>query len=246
MIRPTSALIVGLFLAGCAREAPPEMAPPDPPRQAVTLGESCALSPAPQGSSPPRRIFVELATLEGDWAAIMGPNVGAAPSAAAPRTFSQALADPRWKAISVRHLMANDGVRQTLPWQAEPPRGSTGCPATERWELSIVPRVVGRSPVTVQAEVQILPAPPLGVAPDTWHVPPGCGARTTVVLHDQQVIVLSGFPASAEAKVGVTTTLTPYVIWEEADLQRLLACKRKLRPANADVARSIPPQTPTP
>jgi hypothetical protein len=206
------------------------------------VGEPCALSSAQPASTTPPRIFVELATLEGDPAAIQQPlaTVG---KVAAPRTFSQMLADPRWKAISVRHVIASDGVRQTFPWEFPPPSASTGCPASERWDLSMTPHVTGHSPVTVRLDLQILPAPPSGAASDTPRVPPGCGARTTVVVHDQQVIVLSGFPApTGAANIGLTTTVTPYVIWEDADLQRLLECKRKRSRVNGAAMRAIPPE----
>lgn len=156
------------------------------------------------------------------------------------------LADAQWKAITVRHMIAADGTRQTFPWEFDPPRASTGCPAADRWDLSIAPRVTGQSPVMVSIELRILPPPPPGMAPDAWHVPPTCGARTTLVLRDQQLIVLSGFPAFAGASAGVVTTVTPYVIWEDRDLERLLECKRKLAQPNRDVVRSVPPQTPAP
>ena len=156
------------------------------------------------------------------------------------------VADPRWEAVSVRHLIAGDGVRKTFPWEVEPPSGSSGCPAAERWDVSVVPHVTGRSPVTVSMEVRILPAPPPGMTAGTWQVPPTCGTRTTLVVRDQELIVLSGFPASAGASARVMTTVTPYVIWEDADLERLLECKRKLAQPSRDVVRSVPPQTPAP
>lgn len=237
-------LILGLLLAGCARDAPAEMPPTDQGRVAPLVGEPCALSSAPRAPSTPPYIFVELATLEGDVTSIQQPNAAAGKSAAAPRTFSQMLADPRWKAISVRHVIANDGIRQTFPWEFEPPRASAECRASERWgwELSMTPHVTGYSPVMVRVDLQILPAAPPGAPRDTSHVPPDCGVRTTLVVRDQQVVVLSGFPASAGATVGLVTTVTPYTVWEDADLRRLIECKGKNAQTNPDVVRTIPPQ----
>jgi hypothetical protein len=220
------------------------MPPTDQGRETPIVGEPCVLSSAPQAPSTPPRIFVELATFEGDMASIQPPNAAAGQGTAAPRTFSEMLAESRWKTITVRHVIASDGVRQTFPWEFGPPRASTECPASERWELSLTPQVTGHSPVTVRMDVQIRPTPPPGAAPDTMPVPPGCGAQTTLVVRDQELIVLSGFPAPADAKVGLTTTVTPYVIWEDADLRRLLECKGKHTQTNVDVVRSIPPQTP--
>jgi hypothetical protein len=94
----------------------------------------------------------------------------------------------------------------------------------------------------VHVEVQILPAPPPGVAPDQWQVPPDCGARTTLVARDQQLFVLSGFPQSERGEL--VTTLTPYVIWEDSDLQRLAECKRKSRDRNAGLDSKDPLPTP--
>lgn len=236
------ALIVGIFLAGCAGEVESVVAPTDPARVAPSFSEPCALSPVPRTSSTPPRIFVELATLEGDLASIQQPNAAAGGSAAAPRTFAQMLEDPRWKAITVRNVIASDGVRQTFPWDFEPPRTSTGCPVGEGWELNLTPHVIGRSPVMVRVQVQVLPAPPAGVAPDAWHVPLDCGARTTLIVHDQEVVVLSGFPKSAGERGGVMTTVTPYVLWDDTDLLRLAECKGKHAQTNARASRSPWPE----
>lgn len=221
--------VVGLLLVGCAREAAPEKPLTEPERDGPVLGQSCALSSPPRASASPPRIFVELASLEGDWAAIQATDPATGQNAGAPRSFPQVLTDPRWNAISVRHVIANDGARQTFPWEFEPPPASADCPPSERWEISLAPHVTGRSPVTVRLELQILPAPPPGTAPDTFQVPASCGARTTLVLRDQQLIALSGFPtsANANANLGLMTTVTPYVIWEDADLERLIECKRR-------------------
>jgi hypothetical protein len=231
-----SMLVLGLLLAGCARDAPTDTPPTVQGRVAPMVGEPCALSSAPRTPSTPPRIFVELATLEGDVASIQQPNAAAGQGAAAPRTFSQMLADPRWKALSVRHVVANDGIRETFPWEFEPPRASAECPASERWELSMTPHVTGHSPAMVRMDIQILPARLAGAIPDTSQVPPDCGARTTLVVRDQQVVVLSGFAAAAGARADLMTTVTPYVVWEEADLRRLVECKGKNTRANAGVA----------
>src|SRR5688572_14951763 len=140
------ALVLGLLLAGCARDAPFEIPPTDQERVTRMVGEPCALSSAPQASSTPPRIFVELATFEGDLASIQEANAPVAQGVAAPRTFSQMLADPRWRAITVRHMIASDGVRQTFPWESGRPRVSRKCPASERWDLSMTPHVAGHSP----------------------------------------------------------------------------------------------------
>jgi hypothetical protein len=236
-----SMLILGLLLAGCARDAPTETPPTDQRRVAPMVGEPCALSSAPRAPSTPPRIFVELATLESDVASIQQPNAAAGQGAAIPRTFSQMLADPRWKALSVRHVVANDGIRETFPWEFEPPRASAECPANQRWELSMTPHVTGHSPAMVRMDIQILPARLAGATSDASHVPPDCGARTTLVVRDQQVIVLSGFPEAAGASVDRMTTVTPYVIWDEADLRRLSECKGKNARANASVVPATPP-----
>lgn len=243
MIGRTRGLVAGLWLAGCAHEAPLETAPKNASATGPMLGERCALSTPPQTSSSPPRIFVELATLEGDVAAIQQPTPTAGRTATPPRTFSQMLADPRWKAITVRHLIAADGVPETFPGEFEPPIASSECPAGQRWNIIVTPHVTERSPVTVSVELRMQPA---GAIPDAVHVPPACGAQTTLVVRDQQVVVLPGVPPSGGANTGVMTTLTPYVIWEDADVERLLECKHKLAQPNRDVVRAVPPQTTAP
>ena len=234
------AAVLGLVLAGCARDTPSKVPSTDQRPAAPLVGEPCALSSSRQASSTPPRIFVELTTLEGDLASIQRPSAAVKQGGAAPHTFSQMLADPRWKAISVRYVIASDGTRHTFPWEFGPPHVTRECPTSERWDLSITPHVTGRSPVAVRVDIEIFPTLPPGAAPDSSHVPPECGARTTLVVRDQQLVVLSGFPASAG--VGLVTAVTPYVVWEDADLARLVECKGKR--ANVNVVRSIPPRAP--
>lgn len=237
MVGRRNTLIVGVLLVGCARAMPSE----EPSTEGPLLGEPCALSSTPQGSSPPPRVFVELATLQGDLPLV---QEGTAPAGEGPvkhRTFSQMLAQHPWRAVSVRNVIAPDGVGQTFPWDFDPPDGSTGCPASEGWELHMTPHVAGRSPLMVHLEVQILPAPPPGVTPDAWHVPPSCGARTTLVARDQQLVVLSGFPQPERGEP--VTTVTPYVIWEDTDLQRLAECKRKSKDVDAGLDSTAPSPT---
>lgn len=221
-----NALVVGLLLAGCARDVESEVSSADSARVAPMLGEPCVLSSASQVLSRSPRVFVELATLEGDLALIQTSNAKASTSSTAPRTFSQLLTDPRWTAISVHHAIAENGVRQTFPWDFESPRGSTGCPSGEGWEISVTPHVTVQSSVMVRIEVQILPTRAPSTPPESWHVPTSCGARTTLVLRDQQLAVISGFPESGRDDAGMITTLTPYVIGNDSDLERLAECKR--------------------
>jgi len=83
-------LLIGVLLLSCAREVPSEM----PSAEGPLLGEPCALSSAPQVSSQPRRIFVELATLQGDLASVQETSVPSEAEPLKPRTFSQMLAEP--------------------------------------------------------------------------------------------------------------------------------------------------------
>jgi len=242
-MRRMNGLLLGFLFAGCARNAPPETAATDPSRASPLVGEPCALSAAPAASSAPLRVYVELATLEGDLATIQSSNPAGVQGASEPRTFSQMLADPRWKTVSARQVIGSDGVRQTFPWDLEPPRVAAECPASERWNISMTPHVTGHSPAMVRVEVEILPALP-EAAPRAPRVHSECGAHTTVVVRDQQALILSGFPAPAAGKLGLVTALTPYVIREDADLQRLLECKSKRANVNIAGVRSIPPQAP--
>jgi hypothetical protein len=234
-----SNLFVGLLLVGCAREVPSERPATEPP----LFGHSCALSTAPQVPESPPRVFVELATLQGDIATVQPANVAAGAGPARPQTFSQLLAEHPWEAVSVRNVIARDGVRQTFPWDSSPKGASTGCPAGDGWELHMTPRVkVGSPPpLMVHVEVQILPGPPPGVTPNEWAVPAECGARTTVVVSNQQLVVLTGFPQPERGEL--LTTLTPYVIWRDSDLQRLAECKRNGHDMNVGVDSKDPSPT---
>jgi hypothetical protein len=71
----------------------------------------------------------------------------------------------------------------------------------------------------LRLDIAFAPAPPLGTPKESWSVPEHRQVKTTVVLGNQQLVVL-GSPLLGSAKPSVVV-LTPYVVRDDADLRRL-------------------------
>lgn len=220
--------------AGCAAPAPPTSAAPNAP----VIGQHCALSSGSRSAGPPR-VFVEMASVEGALAAVArAPRTPPpAPGSSGSRGFAAFLSDPRLRIGRVVNVMTTEGVPSTVAWDMQDEARSSPCPELERWDVTVTSRVDPAQPRTVRLEIRQTPAPPLGTPPQNWHVPEHRQAHTTVVLHDQQSIVLSG-PAQATKKQPALLVVTPYIISDDGDLRRLFECK--LRRARTTAQKAAP------
>jgi hypothetical protein len=162
---------------------------------------------------------MELACAQGDPAALLAPHP-AVPGSGQNTWLEGFLADPRLERISVLHVLAPNDASRTLQWDLERHDGSV-----EPWSVTLTPHVNGPSPAGVRVEVTLAPTR-AGQAKASEQGAAG-RANTTLVVRDQQSVVLAGFGAPTSAPTQAMLVLTPYVLWDEADLASLLECKRQ-------------------
>jgi hypothetical protein len=174
------------------------------------------------------RVFVEVAGVEGDLATIMRTLPLATDGAVPSQGFDPLVHDTGIKSVSVHHVLTKNDTLETLLWDFEQ-LDSAGKTQRVRWDMKLTPHVVTSSPVSVRLEVTLLSAPLNDVPSDASPADPTL-AQTTLVVRDQQTIVLGGFGERKPAPRTVFA-VTPYVVWEEADMQRLYECKLRSRRA---------------
>lgn len=222
----TSAVLAGCGGASTTSKGPPAATAPAAARPAI--GVPCQLSSARAPSSAnaePVRVFVELATVRGDLAQVLR---GAPAPTSNAGTFAELLRDQRLEVPRVQHLLVANDAPETLAWDSEKPSASGGCAELDRWDMTVAAHADGESPAGVRLELSLAPAPPLGTPPESWHIPPHRKVHTTVVVKDQQTVVLGGFPVAGAGMSSKSMLLvTPYVLREQSDLKRLLECKRR-------------------
>jgi len=166
--------------------------------------------------------------VQGDLATIMRTLPLATDGTVPPLGFDPLLHDPGIKGVSVHHVLAKNDTLETLLWDLEQ-QDRAGKAQRVRWDMKLTPHVVTSSPVSVRLEVTLLSAPvdsmPSGAPPADPKL-----AQTTLVVRDQQTIVLGGFddPRTLPRTV---FAVTPYVIWDEAGMRRLYECKLRSRTA---------------
>jgi hypothetical protein len=150
-------------------------------------------------------------------------------SSAAPRIFVDvARLDRSLHRQLVGHLLLHDEEAGMLACDAPSGADSEG----RRWDLKVIAHLHSADRSPLRLEVDLTPAPPLGTAQESWSVPEHRRAHTTVVLAEQQSIVL-GLP-TATGREPLTLQVTPYFIREEGDLRRLFECF--MRGARSNVA----------
>ncbi|RYZ04399.1 MAG: hypothetical protein EOO73_24310 [Myxococcales bacterium] len=218
---------VGLFMAalwfgGC--HAPAKSAPSDMPMPAsrAQLGQRCTelLGSRSASSVPPRRVLLEIARLTGQ------PDRPLPPLSSPGR--SGPFDDPSLVVQSLTHIIVENEVPSTLPWdapQSAPIRAHADAP--QRWDLRLTARA--ETAGALRLEVDLAPAPPLGTPAEAWSIPEHRRVHTTVVVGEQQPVVL-GLPAGAGAPERSLMVVMPYFIREEADLRRLFECKMRGHP----------------
>lgn len=183
------------------------------------------------GNSAAPRVVVELATLTGDVRALDAalPRKNEASSTTAESASGLPfLDDPHLRIPSVANLMLTNSQPLTIPWGPALTSGKDGCPLSAQSRLSLTARMAPVQPRSVSLEITIAPTPEGAVAASALPIPEQCRSHTTLVLRDQQSVLLGGFTdpkAQAEQSLLV---LTPYIIWNESDMRGLLECKAKL------------------
>jgi hypothetical protein len=218
----TSGSRIWLFTAGLlftACHPPAERAPSAAAARAPRpqIAQRCPELLVPRAASAaPARVFLEVAQVMGD----VGPLP--APSALAPRAPFD---DPRLEVPRVAHVIVTNDVASTLAWDTPGPT-PTLANEPQRWDLRLTAHLETPASDSLRLELDLAPAPPLGTPAETWSIPEHRRVRTTVVLAEQQPVVL-GLPRGAGAVGPSSMVVTPYFIREEADLQRLFQCKMR-------------------
>jgi hypothetical protein len=169
----------------------------------------------PLAAGVPARVFVEIASVEGDLATLTASAPGAA-------SFREVFADPSL-AVRVAHVMTTNEAQSVIAWDSSQTHGGTPCDEGQRWDLAITPHIQDQQGRVVRLDIAFVPAPPLGTPKESWSVPEHRQMKTTVVLGNQQLVVLSSPPAG-NAKPPLVV-LTPYVVRDDTDLRRLFECK---------------------
>jgi hypothetical protein len=223
----TSAVLVGCGGASTAPKGSPAATAraTDRPR----IGVPCQLSSAassPAATAEPVRVFVEVATVRGDLNEVLRGAPPVPSSTAA--TFAELLRDPRLEMPRVGHFLVANDASQTIAWDSEKPSATGRCDEANRWDLTLTAHADGERPASVRLEVSLAPAPPLGTPPESWQIPEHRRIHTTVVVKDQQTVVLGGVaePGAPSSSRSILL-MTPYVVREQSDLKRLFECKQR-------------------
>lgn len=212
--------MAGLLFAACHPRA--ERAPSAAPARASRppIAQRCPelLVPRAASSAPPR-VFLEVAQVIGDVAAPVTSSPAAAPSS----PFD----DPRLEVPRVAHVIVTNDVASTLAWDTPGPAPTLGR-EPQRWDLRLTAHVESSGAGSLRLELDLAPAPPLGTPPEAWSIPEHRRVHTTVVIGEQQPVVLA-LPHGAGARGPSLMVVTPYFIREDADLRRLFQCKMRER-----------------
>jgi hypothetical protein len=214
---------VAVLLAACGH-APAPSTPHAVPASshASAVGALCSMPERPLAAGVPARVFVEIASVEGDLSTLTASAAGAA-------SFREVFADPSL-AVRVAHVMTTNEAQSVVAWDSPLAPGGTPCDDSQRWDLAITPHIQDQQGRVVRLDIAFVPAPPLGTPIESWSVPEHRQLKTTVVLENQQLVVLSS-PPMGNAKRPIVV-LTPYVLRDDTDLRRLFECKmQKARPA---------------
>jgi hypothetical protein len=172
----------------------------------------------PLAAGVPAKVFVEIASIEGDLSTLAA---GAKNAASFGEALGQALTDPRL-AVRVTWVVATNDAESVIAWDSPLTHANAPCNDSQRWDLAITPHIQDQLGRSLRLDVAFAPAPPLGTPKESWSVPEHRQVKTTVVLGNQQLVVL-GSPLPGNPKPSVVV-LTPYVIRDDADQRRLFEC----------------------
>jgi hypothetical protein len=215
-----SLFTAGLLFTACHPQA--ERAPTTAPARASRppIAQRCPELLVPRATSTaPVRVFLEVAQLVGDIADPVPSSTAPAP----PAPFD----DPRFEVPRVAHVIVTSDAASTLAWDTPGPTPTPGSDP-RRWDLRLTAHPETTSLGSLRLELDLAPAPPLGTPPEAWSIPEHRRVHTTVVIGEQQPVVLA-LPRGAGAVGPSLMVVTPYFIREEADLRRLFECKMRAR-----------------
>jgi hypothetical protein len=215
-----------LLLVACS-QAPAPSSPHASPvgRKPPPIGVACSMPERPLASGVPAKVLVEVASVEGDLSTLAG---GAKNAATFSEALNQALADLRF-GVRVAHVMTTNEAESVIAWDSPLTHANAPCNDSQRWDLAITPHIQDQQGRSVRLDIAFAPAPPLGTPKESWSVPEHRQVKTTVVLGNQQLVVL-GSPLPGSAKPSVVV-LTPYVLRDDADMRRLFECMQTARHA---------------
>jgi hypothetical protein len=180
------------------------------------------LAPRPPSSTAPR-VLVELSQLWGD--------VGAPIASSPPATpLAGPFDDPRLEVHRVTQVLATNDVPSLMAWDSLASTPSANQP--QRWDLKVTAHFDGAAPSALRLELDLSPAPPLGTPPESWSIPAHRRVHTTVVIAEQQPVMLA-LPPGAGTTGPSMMVVMPYFIRDEADLRRLFQCKMRQRRSHA-------------
>lgn len=211
---------LGLLLAACHPQAGQAPSTAAAHASRPQIAQRCPELLVPRAAaSAPVKIFVEVAQVVGD----IADPLARSPASAPLNPFD----DPRLQVPRVAHVIVTNDVASTLAWDTP---GPTPALANEpqRWDLRVTPHLDTPDSGPLRLELDLAPAPPLGTPPENWSIPEHRRVHTTVVIGEQQPVVL-GLPRGAGAPGPSLMVVTPYFIREEADLRRLFQCKMRER-----------------
>jgi hypothetical protein len=238
--KPFCALCVGALMsiaAGCGRPAPPSQPASGTPAarpRGIALRCPMPAKGSPSGAPDPKRVFLEVAQVDGG---LPAPSPSPGP---APPSLSALLDDPRVDVPRVGGIMATIEAPATLPWDTLSAAPGRPCEAVERWDLTLTPRVAG--PGRVKLAIALEPARPPGTPPEAWQVPAHRAVKTEVEVQDQQTTVL-GMPRVGASSRPSVVVVTPYFLRDDDDLRQLMQCKAAAagRGPGVSSAPGVPP-----
>lgn len=172
----------------------------------------------PLAAGVPAKVLVEIASIEGDLSMLAA---GAKSAASFGEALGQALADPRFS-VRVAWLATTNDTQSVIAWDSPLTHANAPCNESQRWDLAITPHIQDQLGRSLRLDIAFSPAPPLGTPKESWSVPEHRQVKTTVVLGNQQLVVL-GSPLPGNPKPAVVV-LTPYVVRDDADQRRLFEC----------------------
>jgi hypothetical protein len=189
---------------------------------APPIAQACALTPvsrALDAESGFPAVYVELAavaTAKGNPMPLAGQR---------PAGF---LNTSDLEVLRVGSVMAKVGASATTAWDEAPTTANdasrTGCSKQSRFDLTLTLHSVDLQKRQLKLEITIVPAPPLGTPKDAWYVPEHRQMHTTVIVGDQQPLMLGGEAVSHHDTPSILVA-TPYIISASEHLNELFQCR---------------------
>jgi hypothetical protein len=133
------------------------------------------------------------------------------------------------RVLRVGSVMAKVEIPVTTAWDDQAQRANAGtttdaCAKRDRFDLTLTLHSVDIPKRQLKLEVAIVPAPPLGTPKDAWYVPEHRQLHTTVIVGDQQPIMLGG-EAMSQRDTPSILVATPYILSVPEHLNELFQCR---------------------